>query len=144
VPEATFTSRGHATTGKFGAPPQNPSESGGARMCLPAEKARGASTYLQPSPRGTSTVPVKPPHDGDAEGLDARVLLPYAPSLAVNPLTATDEGTGSGSRKSNPGIVRSNVHRTWRAARSPASLFIAALGRGVSKDGSGRESVNRL
>jgi hypothetical protein len=36
--------------------------------------------------------PRKPPHEGEAEDLDARVLLPHAPPLAVNPLTAIDGG----------------------------------------------------
>jgi hypothetical protein len=37
-----------------------------------------------------SPKPTPPPDDGEAEVLDTRVPLPYAPPLAVNPLTATD------------------------------------------------------
>jgi hypothetical protein len=37
------------------------------------------------------------PQEGEAEDLDARVLLFHAPLLAVNPLTANNERSGSGS-----------------------------------------------
>jgi hypothetical protein len=38
--------------------------------------------------------PRQPPNNGEAKDLGARVLLPHAPPLAVNPLIGTNEGLG--------------------------------------------------
>jgi hypothetical protein len=55
---------------------------------------------------------MQPSHEGEAEDLDARVLLLHAPPLAVNPLTATDGGLGSGSNGPDPSLRRpsSTIH----------------------------------
>jgi hypothetical protein len=58
------------------------------------------------------------PHKGEAEDLDARVLLLHAPPLAVNPLTATDEGPESSSNEPNPSSRRpSSTMHCWRFCR---------------------------
>jgi hypothetical protein len=71
----------------------------------------------------------------------ARVLLPHAPPLIVNPLTATNEGPGSSSNLPNPSSRRpsSTTHcqrLCWmvlvKTTRSPAPLFIATPGQGVT------------
>jgi hypothetical protein len=62
--------------------------------------------------------PRQPPPKGEAEDLEARVLLHRAPPLAVNPQTATDGGTGSSSYEPNPGFMRpSSTMRSWRTCR---------------------------
>lgn len=77
-------------------------------------------TLLHEAP---ALLPAKPPHDGDAKGLDARVLLPHTPPLALNPLTTTDEGTRFGPSKLDPGssCLKSTMHHQKQRSSNLAS-----------------------